>query len=366
MTGVPAAGEPLAVDVVLRDGATACLRPARPDDQGALLAFYEQLSPESRYFRFFGKPRVDAVVDDVMERIDHHDACTMVAEIGRQIVAVGQYFANSDDPACAEVAFAIADAHQGRGIGTKLLEHLRAAARTAGIITFDAYLLHENQRMRQLFADAGFDATWRRIDAQTTHVTLSLTESDALHEKTAARDRAAAHASLTPFFSPSTVAVVGASRTRGRIGAEIFHNLVASGFRGRLIPVNPSGEAIDGIASVPRVSAIDGGVSLAVIAIPCDRVPDVVDDCIAKGVKALLVISAGFGETGGDGRQREEAIVEKIRASGIRMIGPNCMGIIKYGSGRAPQCDLFACPSRRHPSLSGELRKSTDLQPPRA
>jgi acetyl coenzyme A synthetase (ADP forming)-like protein len=316
-----------AVDVVLRDGSTAHLRPACRDDRVALRDFYQQLSPQSRYFRFFGKPRVDAIVEDVLKAVDAADAFTLLAEIDHRIIAIGQYFP-TDTPGRAEVAFAIADAHQGRGIGTKLLERLGASARTRGITAFEAYLLYDNQKMRQVFADAGFGLTWERIDGQISRATLSLRESDELHERSAARSRAAAHASLSAFFRPNAIAVVGAGRHRGRIGAEIFHNLLACGYRGRLVPVNASRGEVEGVRSVARVTDIDGDISLAVIAVPCGQVESVVDDCIAKGVKALLIISAGFSETGAAGREREAAIVDKVRAAGIRLMGPNCMGII--------------------------------------
>ncbi len=322
-----AGGAVEAVDVVLRDGATAHLRPARLDDRAALREFYQQLSPQSRYFRFFGKPHVDGIVDDVVRAVESGAAVTLLAEIDHRVVAVGQYFPG-DTPGRAEAAFAISDAHQGRGLGTTLLERLGIIARARGITSFEAYLLADNRKMRQVFADAGFALTWERMDGQASHVILSLTESEELHARSAARSRAAAHASLTPFFCPQTIAVVGAGRRRGGIGAEIFHNLVAGGFRGRVVPVNAAGGEVEGTPSVARVSAIDGEISLAVIAVPCDQVPAVVDDCIAKGVKALLIISAGFGETGAEGRAREAAIVEKVRAAGIRLIGPNCMGII--------------------------------------
>ena len=315
------------VDVVLRDGATAQLRPARGDDRAALRAFYQQLSPESRYFRFFGKPHVDGIVEDVVRAVESGTAVTLLAEIDHRIVAVGQYFPG-DTPGRAEAAFAISDAHQGRGLGTTLLERLGTVARANGITSFEAYLLYDNRKMRQVFADAGFGLTWERMDGPTSHVILSLRESDEWHAKSAARSRAAAHASLKPFFHPQTIAVVGAGRRRGGIGAEIFHNLIAAGFRGRVVPVNAAGGDVEGMPSAARVSAIDGDISLAVIAVPCDQVAGVVDDCIAKGAKALLIISAGFGETGAEGREREAAIVEKVRAAGIRLIGPNCMGII--------------------------------------
>jgi acetyl coenzyme A synthetase (ADP forming)-like protein len=315
-------------DVVLRDGSTVRLRAARADDRDAVHEFYQQLSPESRYFRFFGKPHVSDVVDDVVRAVGSEGVMTLLAEVDHRVVAIGQYFPSVDMPGRAEAAFAVSDTYQGHGIGTKLLERLGMVARSRGITAFEAYLLFDNQKMRDVFADAGFGLTWDRMDGQTTRVVLSLRETEALHEKTAARSRSAAHASLTPFFQPHVVAVVGAGRHRGGIGAEICHNLIASGFRGRVVPVNVSGGEIEGIPSVARVTAIDEDVSLAVIAVPCDQVAAVVDDCIAKGVKALLVISAGFGESGGPGREREAAILEKVRAAGIRMIGPNCMGII--------------------------------------
>jgi acetyl coenzyme A synthetase (ADP forming)-like protein len=321
------AAAPDATDVVLRDGATARLRQASFDDREQLRAFYEHLSAQSRYFRFFGKPRVGTVVEDVMHALASRDAMTLVAEVDRRIVAVAQYFPTS--PAGrAEAAFAIADAHQGRGIGTRLLERLGIIARSRGITSFEAFLLHDNQKMRQLLVDSGFALTWDRIDGQIRHVVFSLAESTQLHEKERVRARAAAQASLRPFFCPTTIAVVGAGRRRGGIGAEIFHNLLATGFHGRVVPVNSAGGRSEGVPAVNSIRAVEGDVSLAVVAVPCDDVSAVVDECIAKGVKALLIISAGFAETGAGGRQREAAILDKVRAAGIRLIGPNCMGVL--------------------------------------
>ena len=321
------AAAPHAIDVVLRDGATARLRSASIDDRERLREFYERLSSQSRYFRFFGKPRVGTVLEDVVRALASPDAVTLVAEADHRIVAVAQYFP-TDTAGRAEAAFAIADAHQGRGIGTKLLERLGVVARSRGITSFEAFLLHDNEKMRQLLVDSGFALTWDRVDGQIRHVVFSVAESMQLHEKERLRARAAAQASLRPFFRPATIAVVGAGRRRGGIGAEIFHNLVATGFCGRVVPVNSAGGSVEGLPAVETIGAVDGEVSLAVVAVPCDQVSAVVDDCIAKGVKALLIISAGFAETGAEGREREAAILDKVRAAGIRLIGPNCMGII--------------------------------------
>src|SRR4029453_10283212 len=218
----------------------------------------------------------------------------------------------------AEAAFAIADAHQGRGIGTRPLERLGVVARSRGIPSFEALFLHDNQKMRQVLVDSGFALTWDRIDGQIRHVVFSLAESTQLHEKEKVRARAAAQASLRPFFRPTTIAVIGAGRRRGGIGAEIFHNLVATGFHGPIIPVNSAGGSVAGVPVVRSVTNVEGEVSLAVIAVPCDQVAGVVDDCIAKGVKALLIISAGFAETGAGARGRKAAILDKVRAAGIR------------------------------------------------
>ena len=318
---------PDAIDVVLRDGATARLRQASIDDREQLHQFYGHLSAQSRYFRFFGKPHVDDIVGDVVRALASRDAVTLVAEVDHRIVAVAQYFPTKA-AGRAEAAFAIADAHQGRGIGTKLLERLGVVARSRGISSFEAYLLHDNEKMRQVLVDSGFALTWDHVDGQIRHVVFAVAESTQLHEKERLRARAAAQASLRPFFRPTTIAVVGAGRRRGGLGAEIFHNLVATGFRGRVVPVNPAGGSVEGVPTFKTITAIDGDVSLAVVAVPRDQVPAVVDDCIAKGVKALLIISAGFAETGAEGREREAAILDKVRAAGIRLIGPNCMGII--------------------------------------
>ena len=321
------AATPDAIDVVLRDGATARLRQASSDDREQLRDFYERLSPQSRYFRFFGKPHVGDIVRDVVRDLASQDAVTLVAEVDHRIVAIAQYFPTGT-AGRAEAAFAIADAHHGRGLGTKLLERLGVIGRSRGITSFEAYLLHDNQKMRQVLVDSGFALTWDRVAGQTRHVVFSLAESAQLHEKETVRARASARASLRPFFCPNSIAVVGAGRRRGGIGAEIFHNLLATGFRGRVIPVNSAGGSVEGVPAVSSIAAVEGEVSLAVIAVPCDDVSAVVDDCIAKGVKALLIISAGFAETGAGGREREAAILDKVRAAGVRLIGPNCMGIL--------------------------------------
>lgn len=314
-------------DVVLRDGSTLRLRPVRPDDGDALRQLYDRLSRESLYARHFAFSSGSAPEVARLLRADHDREFVLVAESGGRLSGVACYSRDPHSPERAEVAFTIADALQGRGIGTRMLETLADIARDHSIRTFDAYVLHDNERMMHVFLDSGFQVD-RRLDGGIFHVVLALERTADYEAKAAERSRSAATASMKQFFEPSTVAVVGANRERGKIGSEILHNLVAGGFRGRLFAIHPSASSIDGVAAHARVTAIPGDVDLAVICVPCAQVNAVVDDCIEKGVKALVVISAGFGETGAAGRALERQILDKVRRAGIRMVGPNCMGII--------------------------------------
>ena len=311
---------------MLRDGSTLHLRPIHPDDRGRVVEFYRRLSSQSLYFRFFTVPKLEGEKLDALLSVDYERQFAMVGDLGGRIVAVAGYSRVEASPDRAEVAFAIADELQGRGVGTRLLERLATIAREQGFTAFDAYVLGENRRMMDVFLDSGYEVT-RRLDGGIFHVALSLEDTEAHQERAAARAQEAASASMRRLFEPSVVAVVGASRARGKIGAEVFANL-RRGFTGTVVPVNVGAVSVDGVTAFRSVSAIPGPVDLAVIVVPSAAVIGVVEDCLAKGVKGVVVITAGFSETGAKGREREAALVERIRAAGIRMIGPNCMGII--------------------------------------
>lgn len=314
-------------DVVLRDGSTICLRPAEERDLDALLAFLRSLSPESLYYRFLGLPSLNASRVRALTTAGGGAAASLIAESGGRIAAFAGFYRDRTSVDRAEVAFAVSDALQGHGIGTRLLERLASIARAQGINTFDAYVMGENRRMLDMFRDSGFAVTTLLEDA-VCHVIVSLSVTEGFADKAAARSRMAATASMKAFFEPRVVAVVGANRERGKIGSEILHNLVAAGFTGTIVPVHPTAPEIEGLTAYPRVIDIPGPVDLAVIVVPAAHVLAAVDDCISRNVPAICVISAGFSECDAEGRAREAILVDRIRQAGCRLIGPNCMGLL--------------------------------------
>jgi acetyl coenzyme A synthetase (ADP forming)-like protein len=320
-------------DVILRDGRTLRLRPPRKEDAEGLLAFFTTLSEQSLYRRFHGFPHIsDALVEPLLESDwDERGALlgTLSEEDGEHVVAVAN-FVRLRDPALAEAAFAVADAHQGRGIGTRLLEQLAARAAGVGIETFVAEVLPGNREMLGVFAAAGFELA-RELQGGEMEVRFPIAVTERYESRVAERDHTAVTASLRPFFEPRSVAVMGASRRRGSIGGELFRNVLAGDFAGAAYPVNRDGEPVAGVRAYQSIEEIPERVDLAVIALPGAAVLDAAEQALRAGVRALLVISAGFAEIGGDGIERQERLLALVRAHGARLIGPNCLGIAVAG-----------------------------------
>jgi acetyl coenzyme A synthetase (ADP forming)-like protein len=314
-------------DVVLRSGSTLRLRPIRAEDAGALYDFDRRLPPGSPYFDYFGIQGADEQAAARACRVDYRDRFTYVGEGGGRIIAVGHYRRDAAEAGRAEVTFAVDGGFQGQGIGTRLLERLAEIARARGIDTFEARIIGPNPRMLDVFRNCGFGMSYR-IAGDRSWIVVALRPTPGFEEKSAERSEKAAAASMARLFEPRSVAVLGASRERGKIGAEILHNLLSAGFHGRIFPVNPKAESIEGLPCFARLTEVPDEVDLAVIVVPAASVPAAIDDCIAHRVKAIIVITAGFSETGEEGRRREAALLEKVREAGIRMVGPNCMGIV--------------------------------------
>jgi acetyl coenzyme A synthetase (ADP forming)-like protein len=317
-------------DVVLRDGSTLRLRATTPADEGALVEFFGRLSPESLHLRFQGAVRVDGRLVARFLRGDGSESLSLVGELADEggasrVIALGTYV-RLRDPARAEVAFVVADAFQRRGIGTRLLERLASHARAEGIERFVAQVLPENAAMLHVFGDTGFEVQ-RRLVGGVVEVEFELTSSPEVLARIAERDHSAVAASLTSFFRPRSVAVIGASARRGTIGGELFRNVIAADFDGAAYPVNPKGDPVGGVPGYRSVEDIPAPIDLAVICVPGAQVIDAADSALRAGVRALCVISAGFAETSSEGLARQEQLLALVRAHGARMIGPNCLGV---------------------------------------
>jgi len=313
--------------VVLRDGSTLAVRPIRPDDEADLARFFTDLSIESRVFRFFAAiAHADALAKKLVD-VDYTSRYGLVVIGGasRQIVGHAMYV--ETEPGKAELALAVADGYQSRGLGTILLGQLAEAAAGSGIDVLEAIVKPENHRMLNVLRESGFPVTVRSEPGEIHAEIPTVLAPEALH-RFEDRERIAAVAAVSHVLAPRSVAVVGASRHRGSIGAELFHNLVATGFQGTLYPVNPSATEIEGVAAYPSVLDIPGDLEMAVITVPAAGVLEIARQCAAKGVRALVVISAGFAEVGGEGVDLQRQLFEICRHAGMRLVGPNCMGVI--------------------------------------
>ncbi|MFE0872167.1 bifunctional acetate--CoA ligase family protein/GNAT family N-acetyltransferase [Streptomyces rochei] len=326
-------------DVVLRDGGTARVRPITVDDAERLVSFYEQVSDESKYYRFFAPyPRLSA--KDV-HRFTHHDFVDRVglaATVGGEFIATVRYdrIGAGGTPASApadeaEVAFLVQDAHQGRGVASALLEHIAAVARERGIRRFAAEVLPANTKMIKVFMDAGYTQK-RSFEDGVVRLEFGLEPTDRSLAVQYAREQRAEARSVQRLLQPGSVAVIGTGRTPGGVGRSILGNVGDAGYTGRLYAVNSAFpedlKEIDGVPACRSVREIEGPVDLAVVTVPAERVPEVVTDCGEHGVQGLVVISAGYADSGPDGRERQRALVRQARSYGMRIIGPNAFGVI--------------------------------------
>ena len=319
-------------DVVLSDGGTVHLRPVVPTDADGLVAFHGKLSERTRYFRYFGAyPRIPERDLKRFSTVDHHDRVAFAAFLGDDIVAVGRYERLDHGPS-AEVAFVVSDAHQGRGLGSILLEHLAAAASECGLRRFVAEVLAENAAMVRVFRDAGYQVS-REIEEGVLHLEFDIDPTEESLAVARSREQAAEARSVHNLLHPTSVAVIGASAEPGKVGHVAFANLLAAAFTGTVYPVNPEHHSVRGVRAYASVLDIPDRVDLAVVAVPAEAVESVLDACLAKGVKTLLILSSGFAEAGPHGLHAELRLVGEARAHGMRVVGPNALGVLNTAPG---------------------------------
>ena len=273
------------------------------------------------------RPRLSSKELKRFTEVDYRDRVALVITIGGEIIGIGRYD-RLDDPAEAEVAFNIADAHQGRGIGSILLEHLAAAARENGIRRFSAEVLPENRKMLMVFSDAGYDVK-RHFDDGVVSLEFNIDPTDKSRAVMESREHRAEARSVQDLLAPSSVAVIGASRKWGTVGYQLLEHIIEGGFTGPVYAINPEALELAGMLSFGRLSEVPGPVQLAIVAVPYEEVPKVVDECAARRSQG----SRG-GLRGLRGRRRARPgapagdLVRQARANGMRVIGPASLGIV--------------------------------------
>ena len=345
MSDLPVEDPQWDADVLLKDGRVAQLRPIVPDDAERLVEFYSRVSDESKYMRFFAPyPKLSAKDVERFTHVDLDRRVAFVVTLHDLIIGVGRYDvvpdvlgADGADDDTAEVAFLVEDAHQGRGVGQLLLEHLAQAGRERGVRTFVAEVLPANNRMLQIFREMGYQVEGT-VEEGVQRLAFRIQSTDTAIGVMRAREQRAEAASIERIFAARSIAVVGASRRQDSIGQAMVRNLVLGDYQGSVYAVNSQAEAVSGLPAYKTVQDVPDDVDLAIVAVPSESVTDVVLDCAAKGVHGLIVISAGFAEEGSEGRKRQRALVNLSRSYGLRLIGPNCLGVINT----APDLQLNA------------------------
>lgn len=320
-------------DVVLRDGATARIRPLCPQDADALGVFHSRLSPETVYFRYFA-PHPELSSDEIthLTSVDYFDRVALVVLWRGEIIGVGRY--DRVDDVSAEVAFVIRDDAQGRGVGSLLLEHLAAAGRERGLQKFIAEVLPQNGRMLSTFRYAGYSISQGTADG-VVHVSFDIAETvdlDSVREGRAHRSEAQ---SLVPMLRPRSIAIVGASRRPGSIGNTLLINLITGGFTGKLFIVHPDADQILGVPCVRTLTDIDSDIDIVVIAVPAEDVMEIVQDAARASAKSLVVISGGF-----DSAESSAKLGRFARSAGMRLLGPAAFGLINTDEVISANCSL--------------------------
>ena len=317
--------QPLVRDVLLRGGSTLRLEAPSPADYEDIKVFYDGLSPESRYLRFHGFGRTDTAARADAEATGV-DRLALIGRHDGRVVAAASYD-GLREPGVAEVAFAVADDDQGRGIGMRMLEQLAEIAAERGIHRFDAEVMASNRPMLGVFEHAGF-AVRRLGSSGEVTVSLDITPTEAVLERIGERDHFASIASLRAILAPSSVAVVGAADTPGNVGRAVLANIIAGGFQGVVTPVNRAEGVVCSMRAAGSLGELGVAPELVIIAAAGDEVLEFAEEAAAGGARALLVLPAGPEEDGEALLAREERLLEIVRGGGLRMVGPSSLGVL--------------------------------------
>ncbi|MCM4083673.1 bifunctional acetate--CoA ligase family protein/GNAT family N-acetyltransferase [Paractinoplanes hotanensis] len=323
----------ISADVLLSDGSAVHLRQIQPSDAEAIVQFHSRMSDRTRYLRYFSPyPRIPERDLERFVNVDHHDREAFVIVSGPRIMAVGRYERLGPDSPDAEVAFVVEDAHQGRGIGSVLLEHLAEAARANGITRFVAEVLPENGGMLRVFSDFGYQVQRKYADG-VVHLGFPIAPTEKSREVQESREHITEARSIARLLSPRAVAVYGASASGQGIGAAMLGHLRDGGFTGPIVPVHRSADRVAGLRAYRSATEAGVTIDLALVAVPPEGVAAALADAAASGAGGLVVVSAGFAEAGPEGGVAQRALIEGAHAAGLRVVGPNSMGVANTDTG---------------------------------
>ena len=330
-----ATAEPLVRDVILGDGSTLRLQAPGPEDYEDIKAFYDRLSPESLHMRFHGMVHTDVPARHLVEA-GGVDRLALICRHGEHVVAAASYD-RLLEPGVAEVAFAVAEDFRRRGTATRLLEQLAAIGAERGIRRFDADVLADNRAMLGVFKEAGFAVRRESVGSEVT-VVLDITPTESVWERIDERDHRGVVESMRSVLAPSLIAIVGASDAPDEPGGAVLANIIDGQFQGVVTPINCADGVFRSIPVAPSIAGLEEAPELVVTAVPATEVVEVAREVAQKGAKALVVLRSEMGWEGDEAREWEEQLLEVVRAAGMRLVGPNCLGVLNTD----PQVSLNA------------------------
>ena len=316
---------------ILKDGTTLNIRAIHPGDEDKIISLFSRLSKRTVMLRFhYQMMQMSREEARQLCNVDYDNTFALAATTGEdtneKFVAVVRY-TRPPKADHALMALVVEDLYQGKGVGTAILEQLVEITRSKGLRYLEAEILSDVPEPRKVLEDVGFRKD-RELENGVLHMVLDLHPNPVTEEMASLREEKATIASLRAFLKPRTVAVVGASPKMSGLGFNVFRCLMSAGFNGTIYPVNLKGESVASVKGYASVLDIPDEIDLAVIVVPAEAVQATVEQCGRKGVRGIVVISAGFGEAGHDGELKQEKLLNTVRSYGMRMVGPNCMGII--------------------------------------
>ena len=320
-------------DGLLSNGEAVVVRPIRPADAPALAALHGAVPPGTLHRQALAGPA--SACREAAARfseVDYDARMAFVALVSDELAGLASYDRLEAPARTAGASFMLAGAYRGQGLTALLFESLSEYARARGILRFIAEVKAQNTALLEVFAATGLRCT-RRGGPDTVRVEIDLRPTAAYRASCDRGEAAAEVASVAAVLRPRSIAVVGAGRHPGNVGHQVVRSLLVGDFSGTVYPVNPRARAICGVPAFPALLSVPEPVDLAVVAVPAAAVPGVIDEAASAGVRAVTIITAGFGETGRSGAAVETELLSVARRHGMRIVGPNCLGVMNTDPG---------------------------------